>query len=157
MMEYKPYALPSIIQNSTISTVETRLKNLTAAQNEALAAHKLAQQVMAAHTQQRFISFKKGEKVWLEVQNLKCSITNPKFAPKREGPFTITKVLSPITYQLRIPKTWKIHLVFHATLVLSYCENNVYSPNFPAPPPDLIVGEEEYKIDQILSHRGSPS
>ena len=42
MMGYKPHALPSIIQNFTIPTVETRLKNLTAAQNEALAAHELA-------------------------------------------------------------------------------------------------------------------
>ena len=42
MMGYEPHALPSIIQNSTIPAVETRLKNLTAAQNEALAAHELA-------------------------------------------------------------------------------------------------------------------
>ena len=117
MMEYEPHALPSVIQSSAIPTVKTRLKNLTAARNEALAPHELAQQVMAACTQQKFVPFKKGDKVWLEAQNLKCSITNLKFAPKREGPFTITKVLFPITYQLCLPKTWKIHLVFHATLI----------------------------------------
>ena len=99
----------------------------------------------------------KGEKVWLEAQNLKCSITDPKFAPKREGPFTITKVLSPISYQLRLPKTWKIHPVFHATLLSPYRENNVHGPNFPNPPPDLIAGEEEYEIERILRHRGPPS
>ena len=42
IMEYKPHTLSSIIQNSIISTVETRLKNLTAARNEALVAHELA-------------------------------------------------------------------------------------------------------------------
>ena len=42
MMGYEPHALPSIIQNSTIPAVKTRLKNLTAAQNKALAAHELA-------------------------------------------------------------------------------------------------------------------
>ena len=157
MLEYEPHALPSIIQNSTIPAVKTRLKNLTAAQNEALAAHKLARQVMAARTQQKFTPFKKGEKVWLEARNLKHSVTNPKFAPKREGPFTITKVLSPITYQLYLPKTWKIHPVFHATLLSSYRENNVHSPNFPTPSPDLIAGEEEYEIEWILRHRGSLS
>ena len=67
MMGYEPHALPSIIQNSAISAVEIRLKNLTVARNKALAAHKLARQVMAAHTRQRFIPFKKGEKVWLEA------------------------------------------------------------------------------------------
>ena len=67
MMGYEPHALPSIIQNSAIPAVKTRLKNLTAARNEALAAHELAQQVMAAHTRQKFIPFKKGEKIWLEA------------------------------------------------------------------------------------------
>ena len=42
MMGYEPHALPSIIQSSAIPAVETRLKNLTAARNEALAAHELA-------------------------------------------------------------------------------------------------------------------
>ena len=157
MMEYEPHALPSVIQNSTIPAVETRLKNLTAARNEALAAHELARQVMATCTQQRFIPFKKGEKVWLEARNLKCLVTNPKFAPKREGPFTITKILSPITYQLHLPKTWKIHPVFHTTLLSPYRENDIHGPNFPASPPDLITGEEEYEIDQILCHRVSLS
>ena len=147
MMGYETHALPSIIQNSAIPTVETRLKNLTTAQNKALAAHELAWQVMATHTWQRFMPFKKGEKVWLEARNLKHLVTNLKFAPKREGPFTITKVLSPITYQLCLPKTWKIHPVFYATLLFSYHEHNVHGPNFPAPPPDLIAGEEQYKID----------
>ena len=82
---------------------------------------------------------------------------NPKFAPKREGPFTIIKVLSPITYQLHLPKTWKIHHTFHASLLTPYQENEVHGWNFPAPPPDLIEGEEEYKIEKILRHHGSPS
>ena len=156
-MGYELHALPSIIQNSAIPAVETRLKNLTAARNEALAAHELPRQVMAAHTQQKFVPFIKGEKVWLEARNLKRSVTDPKFIPKREGPFTITKVLSPISYQLRLPKTWKIHPVFHATLLSPYRENNVHSPNFSAPPPDLITGEEEYEIEWILHHRGPSS
>ena len=84
MMGYEPHALPSIIQNSAIPAIKTRLKNLTATQNEALAAHELARQAMAAHTWQRFIPFKKGEKVWLEAWNLKRSVTNPKFSPKKK-------------------------------------------------------------------------
>ena len=112
---------------------------------------------MAARTRQKFVPFMKGEKVWLEAQNLKRSITDLKFTPKREGPFAITKVLSPISYQLRLPKTWKIHPVFHATLLLPYRENNIHGPNFPAPPPDLIAGEEEYEIEWILHHRGPSS
>ena len=112
---------------------------------------------MSSRNCQGFKPFEKGDKVWLEAKNLKHSVTNPKFVPKREGPFAITKVLSLITYQLHLPKTWKIHPVFHASLLSPYHKNNIHGPNFPAPPPDLIEGEEEYEIEKILCHRGSPS
>ena len=42
MMGYEPRALPSILSDTTIPTVETRLKTLSAARDEALAAHELA-------------------------------------------------------------------------------------------------------------------
>ena len=112
---------------------------------------------MAARTRRSFTPFKLGDKVWLEARNLKCLIINPKFAPKREGPFTIMKVLSPIVYQLRLPKTWKIHPVFHASLLSPYHENEVHGQNFPAPPTDLVNGEEEYEIEKIICHRRTPS
>jgi len=112
---------------------------------------------MASRTRRGFTPFSKGDKVWLEARNLKRSVANPKFAPKREGPFTIIKVLSPIVYQLQLPKTWHIHNTFHASLLFLYKENSVYGKNFPAPPPDLIQGEEEYEIEKILRHRGTPT
>src|SRR6266702_1355635 len=116
MMGYEPRALPSVISDTSIPAVETCLKTLSAARNEALAAHELARQTMAARTRRHFSPFCKGDKVWLEARNLKRRVANPKFAAKREGPFVITKVLSPITYQLRLPSSWKIHPVFHASL-----------------------------------------
>ena len=157
MMGYESIALPTVLPSSSVPAVETRLKELTAMRNEALAAHELACQVMAAQTQKPFIPFKKGDKVWLEAHNLKRHAVNPKFAPKREGPFTIVKVLSSITYELKLPKMWKIHPVFHASLLSCYGENPIHSPNFLKPPPDLIAGKKEYEIEQSLCHRGSLS
>ena len=156
MMGYEPIALPTILPSFSALAVELCLKELTAGRNEALAAHELARQVMAAQTRKLFIPFKKGDKVWLEAHNLKQHVANPKFAPK-QGPFTIVKVLLSITYELKLPKTWKIHPVFHASLLSHYGKNPVHSPNFLKPPPDLIGGEEEYKIEKILCHWGSPS
>jgi hypothetical protein len=43
-----------------------------------------------------------------------------KMALKREGPFEIEEVLGPVTYQLKLPTTWKIHNVFHAVLLKPY-------------------------------------
>ena len=126
MMGYEPHALPSVISDTSIPAVETHLKTLSAARNEALAAHELARQVMAACTRCSFSPFKLGDKVWLE-------------------------------YQLCLPKTWKIHPVLHPSFLSPYHKNTVHSPNFPSPPPDLINGEEEYKVEKILHHCGTPT
>ena len=99
-----------------------------------------------------FIPFKTGDRVWLDTRNLKMS-HHKKIGPKREGPFKITRVIGPVTYQLNLPKTWKIHNVFHATLLRQYKETEVYRANFTKPPPDLIEGEEVYEVENILRHQ----
>ena len=71
MMGYEPCALSSVISNTTIPAVETCLKTLSTTHDEALAAHKLAHQVMAARTCCSFSPFKLGDRVWLEARNLK--------------------------------------------------------------------------------------
>ena len=48
MMGYEPHALPLLISDSSIPAVESRLKSLIAARDEALAAHELARQVMSS-------------------------------------------------------------------------------------------------------------
>jgi hypothetical protein len=98
-------------------------------------------------------TFKIGDKVWLEGHNLRTEQPTAKLAPKHHGPFPIKKVLSPITYQLTLPPTWKIHDVFHVDLLTPYIETDFHSPNFMRPPPDLINEEEEYEVEQVLSSR----
>ena len=102
-----------------------------------------------------FSPWKVGDKVWLEATNPHLNYPSRKLAPKRQGPFEISQVLSPLTYRLHLPSTWKIHDVFHASLLSSYKETKTHGPNFSKPPPDLIGTEEEYEVEQIISHRGT--
>ena len=90
--------------------------------------------------------------VWLDMRHLKTNY-HKKMAPKREGPFDIEDVLGPVTYQLKLPESWKIHKVFHATLLRPYRENKVYGEHYPRPLPDIESGEEVYEVEQILKHR----
>ena len=119
---------------------------------EALAAHELAWTRMTERRRTTFTPFKKGDKVWLDTRNVKTNY-HKKIAPKREGPFEIMKVLGPVTYQLKLPETWKIHNVFHAALLRQYWETEVYGANYPRPPPELVEGEEVYEVENILKHR----
>src|SRR5579863_4469980 len=97
--------------------------------------------------------WKVGQKVWLEAQNLPLPHGTIKLAPKRHGPFQITRVISPVAYQLQLPHQWNIHPVFHASLLTPYVETDSHGPNYSRPPPDLISGEAEYEVEQIRSHR----
>ena len=73
--------------------------------------------------------------------------------PKQEGPFVITEVLGPVTYRLKLPTSWQIHNVFHATLLKPYRESEIYEENFTEPPPELVEGEEVYEVETICGHR----
>src|SRR5258707_9509230 len=98
-------------------------------------------------------SFPVRTKVWLEGTHLRLPYQATKLAPKRYGPFEITKEISPVAYQLCLPAAWNIHNIFHTSLLSPYHETNTHRPNYSRPPPDLIEGEEEYEVERIINHR----
>src|SRR6266702_2513813 len=101
----------------------------------------------------RFQPYSEGDKVWLDARNLKTTHPTFKLAPKRYGPFPITKRISVTTYALKLPPQWRIHPVFHASLLMPYKETPIHGTNFPEPPPDLIEGEPEWELEQIMNTR----
>jgi hypothetical protein len=94
-----------------------------------------------------------GQKVWLEVKNLALPYGSIKLAPRRQGPFEITQVISLVTYKLALPPQWTIHPVFHASLLTPYIEMEQHGANYSRPPPDLMEDEEQYEVETILSHQ----
>ena len=117
---------------------------------EAEAAHELVQLRMKERRTVTFKPFIKGQKVWLEATHLRFIKDNKKLAAKRHGPFPIAEVVSPWAYRLKLPDQWRIHPVFHASLLTPYHENETHGPNFIRPPPDIVEGEEEYEVETII-------
>jgi hypothetical protein len=144
-------AIPLSFEIMKYPNIEDKMKILLRNREEAQAAHELARNCMAERQKSTFTPFKKGDKVWLDSRNLK-TIYHKKMKPKREWPFKITEVLGPVTYRLKLPVSWRIHNVFHATLLKNYKENEIYGENFTEPPPELIDGDEVYDIETILNH-----
>jgi hypothetical protein len=97
-------------------------------------------------------NYKQGQQVWLEAKNLALPYGTIKLAPRRHGPFRITKIISPVVYKLELPHQWNIHPVFHASLLTPYTETIEHGPNYTRPPPDLVGGEEQYEVETICSH-----
>lgn len=153
MMGYNPKSIPTAYPKTNVPAVQDRIQNLQKIWDEARAAHELARRKVADRVSQRFTPFTKGTKVWLEGKNLKLRYEHRKLKPLREGPFEITEVLGPLTYKLKLPYHWKIHDVFHASLLTPYRETEAHGPNFLLPPPELIDGDDKYEVEAILSHR----
>src|SRR5712672_894366 len=101
----------------------------------------------------KFKEFVIGQQVWLEGKNIKRPYDSPKLSPKRYGPFRVVAKISPVAYKLQIPATWQIHDVFHASLLTPYKETVEHGKNFLEPPPDVIEGEEEWEVEQVLGKR----
>ena len=97
--------------------------------------------------------FEIGAKVWLEGSNLALPYQTRKLAPKRHGPFTITKQISPVTYKLQLPPAWTIHDIFHASLLTPYWVMEQKRTNYLRPPLELVDGEEEFEVENVLRHR----
>ena len=146
-------AVPLTFTHTKYPIIEEKMKWLLHEGEEALAAHKLARTRMANWKQSKFTPFERGQKVWLNTPNFKTGHYK-KIAPKREGPFEIKETLGPVTYWLKLPESWKIHNVFHATLLQPYIENEIYGNNYPRPPSELLEGEEVYEVETILKQEG---
>ena len=155
MMGYEPRAYPSL-GKTILPNLEKRLSDLTSAWDDAQAAHKIAQQKMKEQITSKFSPWQRGEKVWLEMTNLHMNRPK-KLQMKRTGPFEIEEVISCTAFCLRIPSQWKIHPVFHVSLLMTYKETLEHGPNCLWPPLDLIDDKEEYEVEVVLRHRGRPS
>ena len=97
-----------------------------------------------------FVPYQEGQKVWLEATNLKTMHPIAKLALRRYSPFPITQVISPVVYQLKILQNWRIHDVFHMSLLSPYVETQMHGPNFEEPPPDLVEEQLEWEVQEIL-------
>jgi len=95
-----------------------------------------------------------GSKVWLEGTNLKLpSNITPKLSPRRYGPFKVVSQISKVAYKLELPSTWKIHDIFHTSLLMPYKETDQHGLNFLEPPPEILDRELEWEIQKILKER----
>ena len=147
-----PKAIPIAFEFQDYPKTKERLALLQQWRKDAQATHEYARQQIKDCIKSSFRPFQLGQKVWLEGRNLSIPY-NKKITTKREGPFRIVEKLSLVTYWLELPKKWNITDTFHATLLTPYEENDVHSPNYVQPPPDLIDGEEEWEVEHIIKDR----
>ena len=149
LIGYETILAPSEMPPSNNQMVEDQIKNMMEHWAQAIDAINKAAKGTRSIPEQYSIR----DQVWLEGKHLKFPHQKIKLNPKRYGPFKIIKAISSVAYQLQLPPSWKIHPVFHASLLSPYSKTPSHGPNFSWPPPDLIDGETEYKVELIRSHQ----
>ena len=97
-----------------------------------------------------FKKYQKGDKVWLEGTNLKWIEETLKLFPRQYGPFRVATKVSHVAYKLDLLDYWRIHNVFHTSLLTLYHETKEHGPNFLALPPDIIDDTLEWEVEKIL-------
>jgi len=101
-------------------------------------------------------SFIVGDRVWLNRKNIETVRPSKKLDSKRFGPFRIAKVVgeSKMAFELELPPQWRIHPVFHVSLLDPYQENRIEGRRQLVPePPEIVEGEEEYEVEEILDSK----
>jgi hypothetical protein len=138
--------------------LKIRLKALDQIRREVSAALQVASEVMKrkgpSAPSQKFVV---DQQVWLEGTNVKTTHPKAKLAPRRHGPFKILST-TPTNSRLKLPPSWRIHPVFHNSLLTPYKETPEHGPNYTQPPPEIVEGEDEhYEIEIILNARPTPN
>ncbi|QRV84489.1 Retrotransposable element Tf2 protein [Ceratobasidium sp. AG-Ba] len=96
--------------------------------------------------------FKVGDKVWLLLTNLSTRRPSKKLDNRKGGPFTITEKISSHAYRLDLPKTIRVHNVFHVNLLSPVTEDKDFQRRQIKPPPIITEeGEEEYEVDHVVN------
>jgi hypothetical protein len=128
-----------------VPAAEERLRKLQKSRTDAQKA--LQRRIKPPMPPRTFVT---GNKVWLDARNLHIRTPSRKLSPWRYGPFKVLEKISPVTYCIELPHLMKIHNVFHVDLLTPYHETDAYEEAYSQPPPELIDGEQEYEVEEII-------
>ena len=95
-----------------------------------------------------------GDLVMLNGHNIKTRRPSRKLDHKNHGPFQIEKIVSPLAIRLTLPRRWKIHNVFHISLLEPYRTSEHRAPPDPSKvlrEADDIEQSEEYDVEKVIS------
>ena len=70
--------------------------------------------------------------VMLNGRNIKTRRPSRKLDHKNHGPFQVEKITSPLAVRLMLPRKWKIHNVFHVSLLEPYRTSKHRAPSDPS-------------------------
>jgi len=100
------------------------------------------------------LAYQVGDLVMLNGRNIKTCRPSKKLDHKNHGPFQIKGIVSPLGVRLMLPRKWKIHNVFHVSLLEPYrsSEHRVTpDPSKVLREADDIEQSKEYDVEEVIA------
>ncbi|KAH0602650.1 uncharacterized protein H6S33_008300 [Morchella sextelata] len=97
--------------------------------------------------------YRVGDKVFLSTRHVLTKRPSKKFDWKRIGPYVVKRIVNPYAYELELPRSMKIHPVFHVSLLSPAANDPLPGQEQLPPPPIEIEGQEEWEVEDILDSR----
>ena len=111
-----------------------------------------------ADTKRQEQEYAVGDRVLLSTANvtLPKNLTR-KLAKLYDGPFKVKARVSTNAYELELPASVRLHPVFNVSQLRPYHDPSARFPGriIDPQPPVVVDGEEEYEVEEIISHRNA--
>uniref|UniRef100_A0A803TDM9 Gypsy retrotransposon integrase-like protein 1 n=1 Tax=Anolis carolinensis TaxID=28377 RepID=A0A803TDM9_ANOCA len=149
---FHPRFFPPVIETSEVPAAEDWLQELTAVQQLLLQQLDQAKEDYKRHAdkhRQPGPEIKVGDRVFLSTRFLPSHRPCRKLDARFIGPYPVVAQLNPVTFKLQLPRSMRIHPVFHRSLLLP-ADGVRPDTDQPAPPSVLMNGEEEFEVEDIL-------
>jgi len=99
-------------------------------------------------------AYQVGDLVMFNGRNIKTRRPTKKLDHKNHDSFQIEKIISPLAIRLLLPRKWKIHNVFHVSLLEPYRTSEYWTPPDPSKvlrEADDIEQSAEYDVEVVRS------
>ena len=154
-LNYGYYPRVNILSDFNSSNPEANmvLSNQVVAQTHLKSNLKNAQDSYKKHadTKRKDVVFAIGDEVLLSTKNLKLNIPCKKLSMKYVGPFVVEKIINQVAVQLSLPSEWKVHPVFHVSLLRRYSKR--LHQEYPVASPSIIPENDLFEVAGILDSR----
>src|SRR6266478_3685184 len=97
--------------------------------------------------------FKEGDLVWLDASDIKQNRPARKLSDKQLGPYSITKIINPNAYELKLPRSFRIHNRFNVSKLRRYYPPAIPNQKAVPPLPIEVEGEKEYDVEEVIDSR----
>lgn len=97
------------------------------------------------------MTFSIGKQVLLNAKNIKLAQPTKKLSQRYLGPFEVLERIGKQAYKLQLPPAFRIHPIFHVSLLKPYKGNS--NRDEQVPQTELASTSDEYEVDAILDYK----